>query len=335
MNTFPTNAHVPTGGARRTVIQASLDSAARGDAATLVIVVETLGSTYVRVGAMALFGPATRQVGWLSGGCLEAEIGERALRAANANRVEWMDIDTREDEYLFSGSATGCRGRLRLALLPMTALERWQTLASDWLDRRGALSLGITPSGAVSARLGATRMDWQLAASAPAWIDPQVAAKPWQIDIPPPPAVLVLGAGPESALLIPVLRSIGWLTIVAEKRERWAAAAALADRVLTDGPADAVTNLGLDAYDAALVMHHNFELDREALVELARHPVAFVGLLGPNRRRDDLFSVMPASAREALAPRVRSPVGLDIGGHGPEAIALSIAAQLHAWTHAK
>jgi xanthine dehydrogenase accessory factor len=34
--------------------------------------------------------------------------------------------------------------------------------------------------------------------------------------------------------------------------------------------------------------------------------------------------------REALSPRVRSPVGLDLGGHGPEPIALSIAAQLQA-----
>ena len=34
-----------------------------------------------------------------------------------------------------------------------------------------------------------------------------------------------------------------------------------------------------------------------------------------------------------LVPRLRSPVGLRLGGQGPEAIALSIAAQLQAWRH--
>jgi xanthine dehydrogenase accessory factor len=85
--------------------------------------------------------------------------------------------------------------------------------------------------------------------------------------------------------------------------------------------------------NAALVMHHNFELDRETLLQLAPLPIPFIGLLGPQRRRDDLFKVMPAEACAALSARLRSPVGLALGGRGPEAIALSIAAQLQAWRH--
>ena len=54
-------------------------------------------------------------------------------------------------------------------------------------------------------------------------------------------------------------------------------------------------------------------------------------LLGPVRRREDLFRVLPRDARDALLPRLRSPIGLKLGGTGPEAIALSIAAQLQAW----
>jgi xanthine dehydrogenase accessory factor len=86
-------------------------------------------------------------------------------------------------------------------------------------------------------------------------------------------------------------------------------------------------------HEVALVMHHNFELDREALQALATSPIGFVGLLGPVRRRDDLFRVLPADAREALLPRLHSPVGLHLGGSGPEAIALSIAAQLQRHLH--
>jgi xanthine dehydrogenase accessory factor len=85
--------------------------------------------------------------------------------------------------------------------------------------------------------------------------------------------------------------------------------------------------------DAVLVMHHNFELDREALEALAATSVPFIGLLGPRRRRDDLFKLLTPEARAALSPRLRSPIGLALGGPGPEAIALSIAAQLQAWRH--
>jgi len=36
-------------------------------------------------------------------------------------------------------------------------------------------------------------------------------------------------------------------------------------------------------------------------------------------------------AAEALSSRLRGPVGLDIGASTPEAIALSILSQIHAW----
>lgn len=81
-------------------------------------------------------------------------------------------------------------------------------------------------------------------------------------------------------------------------------------------------------------MHHDFELDREALVALADTNVAFIGLLGPRRRREDLFKLLTPDQRHRLSPRLQSPVGLDIGGRGPEAISLSIAAQLQQWRSA-
>ncbi|MEO8012120.1 MAG: XdhC family protein, partial [Dokdonella sp.] len=226
-------------------------------------------------------------------------------------------------------------GAVWWALLPLAALDRWYTVALAWLERRGPLSLTIAADGSVEACIGATRIKWQLAGSSLDPTDAGLADRVWSLDLPPPPAVVIFGAGPETALLIPLLRTTGWMTTVVERRERWTAVAQLADRVLNDTPTAALRQIEGVAFDAAVVMHHNFELDREALVELARQPIAFVGLLGPKRRCDDLFSVMPARLHEALAPRLHSPVGLDIGGQGAEAIALSIAAQLHAWRHAK
>ena len=138
----------------------------------------------------------------------------------------------------------------------------------------------------------------------------------------------MFGAGPESPALLPLLRTLGFMTTLVEQRPRWAPLAALADATITATPTAALSKAIARRHGIALVMHHNFELDREALAALADAPVGFVGLLGPVRRREDLFKVLPAAAREALMPRLHSPIGLPLGGEGPEAIALSIVAQL-------
>ena len=313
--------------AERAILEASLVHAG----ATIAVVVDTEGSTYVRRGAIALFGGDPAQVGWLSGGCLEPEIARRAAIAAAQRHIEWMEIDTRDDEALFSGSAVGCRGRLRVALLPLAALEGWHAVVQAWLSRQGPLELAIDAQGQVSAWVGAERLHASVPASTLPWDD---GPRLLHVSIAPPPVVAVFGSGPETGLLVPLLRATGWLITTVERRPRWLPSARVADTVIEDTPTRAVAALGA-RIDAALVMHHHFELDREALDALAAQPVPFIGLLGPRRRRDDLFRVLPAAQVERLAPRLHSPVGLDLGGHGAEAIALSIAAGLQAWRHGR
>lgn len=317
-------AHAADGNARR-VLEAVAAACGEKDA-VLALVVETAGSTYVETGAMALFGAAAGQVGWLSGGCLEPEIERRAADAARATRIEWLEIDTRDDEDLLSGSALGCRGRLRIALLPLRALPGLDAVLDVWRQGRTALEWALRGDGRIAAVAAAVSQEWRVDAARPQW---QTDADAWRLRVLPPPEALLFGAGPETPLLLPLLRDLGWRTTLAERRPRWRALATFADRHLDATPSDAARAAHADT--AVLVMHHNFELDREALAALAPTEVAFVGLLGPVRRREDLFRVLPDTAREALLPRLRSPVGLKLGGHGSEAIALSIAAQLQAW----
>jgi xanthine dehydrogenase accessory factor len=317
-------------GGVRAVIEGALCAIRDNTPATLAIVVDTTGSTYVRRGAIALFGVIGKQVGWLSGGCLEPEIASRAMRAAERSCVEWMEIDTRDDEDLFAGSAVGCRGRLRLALLPVVAMDGWDALAQAWIGGAGALHFSLDAAGRIDCRIGGLARSWMFRSEFAGWQEDQTAMERWTVELPEPPTVLIFGAGPEIPLLVPLLRSLGWMTWLSESRPRWQANAEFADHWLSERPAAALESVDIASLRASLVMQHNFELDREALEVLAPTSVPFVGLLGPTRRRDDLFKLLSDDVREALSPRVRSPVGLDLGGHGPEPIALSIAAQLQA-----
>jgi xanthine dehydrogenase accessory factor len=313
----------------RHILETSAAAHHRGDSAALALVVETEGSTYVGPGAMALFGARGGQVGWLSGGCLEPEIEKRARAAAAQSRIEWMDIDTRDDEDLIGGSALGCRGRLHLAVLPLAGLRGWPELVEAWRQGSGTLRLSVSTAGDVSAEVGELEQRWRMNVAAPEAF--HASARSWDLQIPPPPAVLIFGAGPETPTLLPLLRSLGWMTTLVERRPRWSTESRHADALIEAGPEAALSTAPAHAFGAALVMNHNFELDREALHALAGSGLAFIGLLGPARRREDLFRVLPPAAREALLPRLRSPIGLKLGGQGPEAIALSIAAQLQAY----
>ena len=309
----------------RAALQAAATLAHQDASATLALVLETEGSTYVRAGAMTVFAQ-DMQVGWLSGGCLEPELARRAMQADAAGCIEWIEVDTREDEALFSGSAMGCRGRLRIALLPVRALSGVETLFEAWIDGGTMLHRSLAANGLVQMEASGLSRAWQVPAARPDWAS---GSQHWQLPLSRPPEALLLGAGPETHALLGLLHDLGWRTSLVERRPRWRVGADRADACFDTVPGDVLH--ARQTYDAALVMHHSFELDRDALEALAATSIPFVGLLGPPRRRDDLFKLLTPAQRDALSARLRSPVGLDLGGEGAEAIALSIAAQLQDW----
>ncbi len=319
-------------GSARGVLDAVLRTVRDRGSAALAVVLETEGSTYAKAGALAYFGTVPRQIGWLSGGCLEPEIERRAAVVAASSAFDVMDIDTRDDEDLFSGSAIGCRGRLRLLLLPIQQLHCSDELIEAWRNGAGALCIAMQDDGLVHWQVGAISQSWQLQRVETAG---HLVPAAGQVRLARPASLLILGAGPEASVLLPQLRMLGWFSTVVERRERWQDHLALADVALLESPQRAIERARPGQFNAALVMHHHFELDRQALHDLAATDIPFIGLLGPIRRREDLFKLLPPAVIDALAPRLHSPVGLDLGGLGIESIALSIAAQLQSHLHAR
>lgn len=318
------------------VFEATLDALREGRRAALAVVLETEGSTYTRAGTVVLFSDHGH-VGWLSGGCLEPEIERRAMQAVDENSLAWMEIDTRDDDALFAGNAVGCRGRQRVVLIPLASLAGIDSVLDPWLRGEGTLDLTLQATGALQWRCGDIGLSHDLASPPADWEAPR---REWQLQWRRAPSVVVLGAGPEAAPLLPLLVGLGWRVEVREPRPRWQGrlAAVVPPDQRSGATAGSFTDCGTrwtngPFPDAVLVMHHNFELDREALDALAATSIPFIGLLGPGRRRDDLFKLLSPQARASLSPRLRSPIGLGLGGRGPEAIALSIAAQLQAWRH--
>ncbi|HSX61525.1 MAG TPA: XdhC family protein [Tahibacter sp.] len=288
----------------------------RAAPAVLAVVVATEGSTYRKPGALILLPQQGVRIGWLSGGCLEAELEHAAARVAADGRAHHLRLDTRSDDDLVFGSSSGCRGVVELMLLPLD--ESAPLLAAlRSLERAQALALDLGTDGSGVADDGTQRWEWR--ATAPA------TDRRWSLRLIAPKRLLLLGAGPESRPLLRLAHLLGWSVEAVETRARWFDALAAADALHANVEALALPRT---RFDAAVVMSHHYSRDRDFLNYCADSAIPWVGLLGPIARRDALLAELDAPARERLLPRLHAPVGLRLGGEGPEAIALSIAAAL-------
>jgi len=99
------------------------------------------------------------------------------------------------------------------------------------------------------------------------------------------------------------------------------------DRIVVGHPAESLPGLPFDDRSAVLVISHVYEKDREALEQLLDAPVAYLGLQGNRQRCAKLLeAVGPVS--DAQRARLYAPAGLDLGAENPEAIALSMLAEI-------
>src|SRR5437867_7001543 len=77
---------------RNIVFQALAEAARSGEPVALGIISGVKGSSPQKVGAKALFYPDGRIKGTLGGGCLEAEIQQRAIQSLRTGKAETFDL---------------------------------------------------------------------------------------------------------------------------------------------------------------------------------------------------------------------------------------------------
>lgn len=320
----------------------------RGEPLVLATVTRTLGSTYRKAGAQMLIAGDGRAAGLLSGGCLEADLMERA-RAVLAGSPVVVDYDTRSSDDLIWGIGLGCEGAMTILMLRLDRANDYQPFAFVEACRRG----GVPGNFAVVAQstnptypLG-TAFRSDSPAALPAGVADVLhatanlrAATTVETDgatflIAPvelPPRLLVLGAGPDAMPLVEIAGLMNWHVTVLDHRPAYAVAERFprAQRVALNPAGELPGELRSARYDAAVVMSHHLLSDQAYLTALAEHEaVPYVGLLGPAPRRARLMQEI-GELSQRLQGRLRGPIGLDIGAKTPETIALAIVSEIQA-----
>jgi xanthine/CO dehydrogenase XdhC/CoxF family maturation factor len=81
-------------------------------------------------------------------------------------------------------------------------------------------------------------------------------------------------------------------------------------------------------------MTHNYNYDKAMLKELLQKNVAYIGMLGPKKKRERILNEFKDEGvvfKEQQLSILHSPVGLDIGAETSEEIAVSILAEIKAF----
>ena len=306
---------------------------AAGRPMVLATLVRSAGSTYRKPGAQMLLTRQGDYAGLLSGGCLESDLREHAAQITETLQASLIEYDLRNDDDPVFGLGAGCEGAMEILLQPVSAANHWQPmaqLARNWHAHRDEtvrlMSVTSTPVPLGSVWLAngdiVTPSGERIHhATDDGWFTlPSVLS----------PRLLILGAGPDAEPLGAMAGLLGWKYSVFDHRpanlnpQRFAHAEAL-----HHGRAEQLQQVvTLADYDAVIVMSHHLDSDISYLRQLAYSAIRYVGLLGPAARREKLFRDL-GNDIGALRERLHAPVGLDIGAATPEAIALSIIAQVH------
>jgi xanthine dehydrogenase accessory factor len=323
----------------------------RGQPLALVTIYQTSGSTYSKAGTHMLIDGDGDFHGMLSGGCLEGDLALRAAAVIESAEPQTVTYDLAQDDELW-GLGVGCDGVMHVFLQALTAANGYQpfeAIAGAMKGDRAARFALVIESAHPEIDAGAAAIDAENGVRGLGLAD-EAAGRLLQENerpalgrivldsneisvlagtIQPPPRLLVLGAGPDAEPVVHFAAALGWRCTVVDHRDAYVGSGDFggAEKVLCLPAAALAESLALARYDAAVVMSHHLASDRVYLEQLAATDLSYIGLLGPAARRDRLLSELGEGAG-ALTGRLRGPAGIDIGGRGPAAIALSIVAEV-------
>ena len=147
----------------------------------------------------------------------------------------------------------------------------------------------------------------------------------------PPPRLFVYGAVDTAEALAAAAKLLGWTTIVADARAKFATRERMpsADELLVEWPDEALAQVQPDHATAVVVLTHDDKFDIPAIVGTLATDAFYLGAIGSRRNQERRRQVLlEEGVSEEVLERLHGPAGLDLGAHTPAETALSILAEI-------
>lgn len=282
-----------------------LASAARGEPFALATVVAAEGGGPRGVGAQMVV-TASNSWGFLSGGCVEADVcghGREIIADGRSRRLVYGHGSPFLDIQLT------CGGRLELLV---------ERIAPD------DPVLAALADGAAARRPVRYRSDGDRRTA-----DADLATAP-TVDrtYPPTQRLIVVGADPFALGTAALGAQLGWETTLVRPRGP-AEPPPLPVAYRTEPAGDVIRDMRPDRWTAVACCTHDLNLDHDALTAALLAETGYVGVLGARRLLPErLARLKAAGVTDDRLAVLRAPIGLNIGGRAPWEVALSIVAEI-------
>jgi xanthine dehydrogenase accessory factor len=288
--------------------------------AAAATVIATRRSAPRPVGSKLVVGEDGSMEGSVSGGCVESDVYEacRAVLGGEAPRVITYGIS---DEQAFSVGLP-CGGEIDVFV------GDYDPALYERIGERRAVVYTDLASG--EQRLvyeGEDESTDALIRSARS----QVVGETFADVFGPPPRLLVFGAIDTAEELCRAAKALGWRTIVADARGRFATRDRIpsADELLVLWPEEALAQVRPDYATAVVVLTHDDKFDIPAIIGTLATDAFYLGAIGSRRNQERRREVLlDAGVSEEALERLHGPTGLDLGAHTPAETALSILAEI-------
>jgi len=292
------------------VFQALADAARENEPVVLGIITGVKGSSPQKVGAKALFYSDGRIKGTLGGGCLEAEIQQRAIQSLRTGEPQTFDLLLDHDFGWDDGLI--CGGKVFGVILP-NAQKVGEKFWSKLAERKSSLAWVVKNDFSI-AQADSTDPDWL-----------------YRETISQPCALWIAGAGHIAQAVAPLAAQLDFAVTVFDDRP------ALANENYFPGE----VSLKADVWDKllaepfpkvpgfGLIVTRGHRHDALVLRDWIQRPFLFLGMIGSARKKRTIFEHFIAEkiATEKQLQRVSCPVGIQIKSQSVQEIAVSIVAQ--------
>ncbi|OUL22299.1 XdhC/CoxI family protein [Nostoc sp. 106C] len=349
-----------------TILQAFAEIQHDAEPSFLATVVNVKGSTYRRPGARMLMTQTGSIIGMISGGCLENDVFEHTRVSMPDGQPIAITYDSTADEDIVWGFGLGCNGLVQVLIerLDRDDLLNPLVFIQECFDKhqQGAIATVFAVEGAINIKVGerliihpdnnitsniseyslksALIKDAQIALQ-----NQKSAINKYQLSlgrvdvfievIQPPTNLIIFGAGQDALPTVQFAKALGWQVTIVDCRANEATKErfTIADQIILSRREILHKQISVNEQTIAVVMTHNYLDDLEILKMVLPSSAKYLGILGPKRRTEKLLQDLLTAGVEYTSEqleKLHSPIGLDIGADTPEAIALSIIAEIQA-----
>ena len=291
-----------------------------GENVVIATVAKVQGSAPRPVGARLAVNASGDMAGSVSGGCVESAVVISAMdvQESGVGKLEHFGIS---DEMAWDVGLS-CGGVIDVWIEPMhagldEALAR-QKAGEDvtlvtWLDGSGK---HLVTSERIADENG--MVDWN---------GSQVLIERF----PPVRQLVIFGAVHTAQPLSRYAQDLGFDVVVVDARTALATSERFpnVERIITAWPEQAYEQLEINASTWIAILSHDPKFDEPAITGALATDAAYIGTVGSRKTNADRRERLLASGvSEEQLSRLHGPIGLDIGGRTPEAMAISILAEM-------